>query len=356
MSRFTGQGSWARFVVASGIAAAATIWAGRAFADGPPPPPPPPPNAAVTGPCGDRVVSCCPEHCYRLAVTGHVAWLEDGPEGPPGGVESPDPEPADWDALDYEEAWGGSVALEVPVCSGHVRVGGRWWGQWEDDATEFGSIGESTVPGGQTGTLGRFDVAYESEATLWDVDLMYWRRGCGCIEWGVGVRYVRFEEESEFSFDIGETAVVPGVAGPGPAPTTEVRVPAEADTGLLALQLGVRGERNLSSCLGVAGELDVFGGWKHTEREVGFTGGPFEGGSQEDDEFGWGLSVEVALKWRLGCNWSLVAGYGAIVLFDVPRAYQLADFSNFSSGSVGPADSEETLFAQRLFVGLELDW
>jgi hypothetical protein len=288
-----------------------------------------------------------------------VAWLEDSPEGPPGGVDNPSPDRVDWDALDYGEAWGGSAVFEFPVCNGHVAVGGRWWGEWEDDATEFGTLASTPFPGGQPDVSDRADVTMESEATLWDVDLMYWRKGCGCVEWGFGVRYVRFEEESEFSVPFGPPEPTSAVIG-GEV-TSALRLPAEASMDLLALQLGVRGERSLSPCFDVAGELKVFGGWKHTEREADIIQPPvkgpsLEGGSQEDDEFGWGLSVELMAKWRLGCNWSLVAGWGAIVLFDVPRAYQLVDVSFTESGSIGPADSEETVFAQRLFLGVEIDF
>ena len=54
-------------------------------------------------------------------------------------------------------------------------------------------------------------------------------------------------------------------------------------------------------------------------------------------------------------RWSLVAGYGVLAVGPVARAFEALDFSNVATSDLGPVFTSDTLFLQRVFVGLSVD-
>jgi hypothetical protein len=349
----------ARFLWALSVAATlAVVTSGRAVADeaapaaaavAAPAPMPAMNDVVVAVPQQSSCCSCFTPWCRRLRIDGHVAMV-DGPEGPPGGVSSGLADAIDWDSLDYGLAFGGSASFEWKHgCCGSTRVRGTYWGTWDDSDTVTGTLGATPFPGGPVQVSPVFAVDLSSEATLWDADVMFWRpvcrTPCSLVEIGIGARFVSFSEDSTFTFPQGAATAT---------------MDAEADNLLLAVQIGARAERCVTRCLSVFGEADAFVGWRHTEREVAAIGllgpAPIVGGSATDDGVGFGFSGELGLRWHVSRCWSVVGGYGFMLLFDQARGFELADFSNTLSLDLGPTGETSTLFAHRLFLGVELSF
>lgn len=356
----------AAFLVAAGTAASARA------ADAPPPvapqpmPPAPAPTPAAVvlagcGPCATAMPApcgcgACLPACSRLTIEGHLSMLTPDPEGAPGRVRSTLPTAIDWSSLEYGLGFGGRVAYEWPVlCSWTARLGGTFWGSWKDDATVTGNLAATDVPGGAVNNSPTFAVPLRSEATLWDLSVGVWRpcaaTSCWCAAWGLGLRYVSFHEESSYGFP-----VVGGIAAPV---TTLTNLAAESTNTLLAAQLMARVGWCLNRAWDFTVDVAAFAGWRHVENEVvptGFTAPTPTGGKVEDDKFGFGFEVELALRWKVCRSWSVRGGYGLLALFDQSRAYQLVDFSHTGNLNLGPATSEDTLLAHRLFVGVEFNF
>jgi hypothetical protein len=341
-----------------GLAAFFVAGAQSAWAADPPPPasapqqqPPPPSMPGAYEVVGQGRSGCCDAclpRCRRLTLEGHAAMILDEPEGPPGLVSSGQPNAVDWNVLDYGVAFGGRAAFETHAFGSWVaRVEGTWWGTWDDSDTVTGTLGATTTPGGAVNPSPTFAVGLESEATLWDAQVSFWRpltaNPCSCWAWGWGVRYTSFNEESTHTF--------PGI---GAAPVTVI-LTGEADNTLFAAQLAVRAGWCLNECWSLTLDLAGFAGWRHTEREVRVTNIAATGGTAEDDDFGFGFEAQVAARWKLSSSLSLRFGAGALGLFDQARGYQLVDFTHTGNANFGPAESEEFVLAYRAFAGIEWD-
>jgi hypothetical protein len=323
-----------------------------------PPAPPAPPAVEIVGSsatvvaapsggcCGACAPSCC-DPCRRpsLDVQGHIAWI-NGLEGPLT-VASGDPAQVTWDGLDYGATWGGRVAYHAPLGSWTLTVGGTFWGEWDDEAQQVGTLAASPFPGGPPDVSPTFLVGYEAESTLWGIDLDITREvvcsGCLRAGWGFGVRYIGFDEDVLFSF-------TQPVAAPGGAQ-------AEADNRLLALQAVGYAAWRLGGNLELRARGAVFAGWQHQEVDVlRTTILPPPGPTAEDDTFGFGAELEIEARWRLSRCWSIGIGYGAIFLLDQARGEQAIGLDETNSGLTLPRIVEDDIFAHRVFVGLTFEF
>jgi hypothetical protein len=345
-----------RTLLAAALFASAALLTEAAWAaEGPPAPPPaapaPAPAAAVVAAPG---CGCCPapDPCrgIRLEIQGHLSLLTPDPEGLVAVDEGPDP--VRWDPIEYEAEFGGRVAVTFPWSSWDVTVAGTWWGQWEDDATDFGTLTSTPFPGGPPGTSGPFDVELHEEATLWDVNLTFTRAWvctpCFTSRWGVGARWLHFDEQAEFRF--------PGI---GAAPVAS-QIGSDVDNDLIAAELVAEGVWKLARCWDFVARGSVFAGWMHREGEVATANVP--GGvaspTGEDDGFGYGGELEIALRWRPSGCWWVSVGYGLLVLGPVTRAHESMDFASVGAATpeIGPVFQDDTLLVHRVFLGVGFDF
>ena len=301
------------------------------------------PSAGCCGTCG---TTCC-DPCRRpsLDVQGHLAWV-NGLEGPLS-VPSGDPAEVTWDGLDYGETWGGRIAYHAPLGTWTLTVGGTFWGEWNDDAQQVGTLASSPTPGGTPSVSPTFLVGYEAESTLWGVDLDVTRdilcSRCLSAGWGFGVRTVGFDEDVLYSFN-------PVGGPPGGAQ-------AAVDNRLFALQAVGYATWRLGSHLELRARGAVFAGWQHQEVEVlRTTLLPPPGPRTEDDGFGFGTELEIEARWRLSRCWSIGIGYGALFLLDQARGEQAIGLDETNSGLTQARIVEDNILAHRVFLGVTFEF
>jgi hypothetical protein len=333
-------------VLAATVAFASPALAGDA---GMPPPPADPSAQPIVVPVSN---GCCPSRncCRRMhvEVEGHAALLTRDPEGLIS-VDSGRTDQARWDDIKYGAAFGGRAAVTVPWCRWDVTLAGTWWGSWDDRTDTSGSLTSTQTPGGPFGTTVFNDIPLHEKATLWDVNLVLsrplCRERCFSSDWGFGLRYLRFDENADFTFDNGAVAPMP------------ITLSDDINNGLLAIELMTSGTYRLNSCWDVTGTLSVFGGWMHRSASTATTALPPPAGADgTNNDFGFGGEVELALRWHPSRCWTVSVGYGLLALGNVTRAHRAFDFSNLSSGTFGPVFSDDTLWVHRFFAGVGLDF
>lgn len=344
-----------RIAFAGVLFAAAALLTGRPAwaADGAPPPPPtapaPAPAAAVVPASG---CGCCPapDPCRRnhLEIQGHVSVLTPDPEG--GIAVDLGGDPARWDPLEYDPEIGGRVAFTFPWSRWDVTIAGTWWGRWEDDATDFGSLTSTQFPGGPPGINPPDNVQLHEEATLWDVNLTFMKAWycspCFTSRWGFGVRYLHFDEEADFTF-----------AAIGPAPVFST-IQSDIDNDLLAAELVAEGVWKLSGCWDFLARGSVFAGWMRRKGEISVVNAPITltGATDDRDDFGYGGELELALRWHPSGCWSISVGYGVLLLGPVTRGHDSMDFENSAANDFGPVFNDDTLLVHRVFLGVGFDF
>jgi hypothetical protein len=317
-------------------------------ADAPPAAPPPAPAPMVVAASPD--CGCCPapDPCRksRLEIQGHLAMLTPDPEGIVT-VDTGAPGQTTWDDLDYDPEIGGRVAFTFPWTCWDVTIAGTWWGSWEGDHTTSGTTLTSTpVPGGPFNTSPPFDVVLHEEATLWDVNLVFMKAWtcspCFNSRWGFGARWLHFDEEASFEFPVGVVALTTGSFA------------SDIDNDLIAAELVAEGVWKLSGCWDFLARGSVFAGWMHREGEMSAVNitPPITGASDEQDDFGFGGELEIALRWHPSACWSLSLGYGLLALGNVTRAHEAFDFSNAGVLDIGPVFEDDLLLVHRVFVGV----
>jgi hypothetical protein len=307
------------------------------------PPAPPAPSAGSV--VGDGACGCCPprDPCRRshLEIQGHVSLLTEDPEGLVS-ADSGTPGQLRWDDVDYDVAFGGRVAWTFPWDCWDVTVAGTWWGSWDGDAQSTGSLAASQVPGGPLQVSPQLPFGLSEEATLWDVNLTFTKpfvcKPCFTAEWGWGVRYLRFDEQSRFTFD----------------PTSYVDM--DIENGLLAAEGVVTGTWRLSSCWDVRAGLSLFAGWMHRSGTVTQPAAPglFDPERDEDD-VGFGGEIEAALRWHPSSCWTLSLGYGLLALGNVTRGHDALDAERQGTLDFGPIFRDDVILVHRVFLGIGLD-
>lgn len=315
------------------------------------PPLPPAPRAVLAGSEG----ACCPapDLCRRsrLEIQGHLALLTPDPSGLVT-LDSGRDDQIRWDSVDYEPEIGVRVAWTFPWSCWDATLAGTYWGSWEDDQTEFGTLAFTGFPGGPQSIGGVFFVPLHEESTLWDVNLTFtkaWHCSpCFTSRWGFGARYFNFEEEASYSF----------LTGGNPGPVLTGTFASDIDSELFAAEAVVEGVWTLSDSWDVVARGSVFAGWMHREGEMSSVNvtPPITGTTSENDDLGFGAEVEAALRWHPSPCWSVSVGYGLLILANVTRAHESFDLSNFDTLDIGPVFSDDTLLVHRVFLGVAFDF
>jgi hypothetical protein len=300
--------------------------------------------------CCSAPSTCCPprDRCRpgHLEIQGHASFLTPEPEGTAFVDFGPDP--ARWDGIDYGIGFGGRVAWTNPLGDWDLRAAGTLWGWWSETGSDFGTLTSTPVPGGAPTTVGPQDLGLHTQAVLWDVAVTLekpWSCSpCFTSTWGFGVRYLRFDENSDVRFvDIG-----------GPARSVETKI----DNGLLAAEVLATAEWKLSGSWSLRARASAFAGWMRRDGEQEFKnpGGATAFHEASDDDLGFGGELELSARWHVNSCWSLSAGYGLLVVGNVARGYEGLDSANVTANQ-GPGVllSDDVLLVHRVFVGVEFD-
>ena len=80
-------------------------------------------------------------------------------------------------------------------------------------------------------------------------------------------------------------------------------------------------------------------------------GGPHTA-SEGDDEFVFGLNLDLSAAWHLTPHLAIVGGYDLLFLDNVQRAEDGMDFSNSNSGAVQATQNPDQLVIHSLFLGI----
>jgi hypothetical protein len=319
----------------------------------PPPPGPPQPSvgearAVVAAVPRADLAGTARRRPMHIEVQGHLATLSPDPEGVLT-LDSGTPGQARWDALAHDEEIAGRVVLTWARACGEVTLSGTWWGSWQDEGPTAGTLASRANPAAPLNVTSSTGVGLRADASLWDASLGITRTMCPvpCLEvaWGGGVRYLHFGEEASFLFP----TTVP--------PENAAVFTAELSSGLLAVEATARGTWRFAPRLALTVRGSAFAGWMRRSGRlatVNVNPPPALAGAHDDD-LGWGAEAEVSLRWQVGSCWSVSAGVGALWVGPVARAFEAYDFSNVASSDLGPLFSDDTLFLQRVFVGLALD-
>jgi hypothetical protein len=308
--------------------------------------------------CGWAIDSC--GYLYGpvdLTLEGMASWFSS-PDGPLGELVSGNPDPLEWNDIDYPVAFGGRATISYRYdAPSRIELRGTYWGSTDESSLETGFFGSATGAGG-TGDISReVEADMESEAEMWGIELNWWTevacQGRTRVDVGFGLRYLRFDETARVDFT---------TIGPPPPPFFPVAdgfVESDVQNDFFGAQIGVVLHVDASDCLEFyAGAKGLFG---QINRDIDVSddsifAGATHSSSSEDDEFVFGVDFELGLKWRISTRLSITAGYNLFFLDEVQRAEDAMDFAHSTTGAVQARQSPDQLVVSSLFLGISINF
>jgi hypothetical protein len=195
---------------------------------------------------------------------------------------------------------------------------------------------------------------YDVESDLWSIELNYWHEIDCSDRWrfdlGLGARWIQFNETAKVDFT---------TTGPGPFPVANGYVESEVENMFLGGQLMAQAHYDVTYCVELYGSLKALFGTLQRDVDVSddsiFAGGSHSS-SNDDDEFVFGLNLELGAKWRIAKCFILSASYEMLFLDNVQRAEDAMDFSVSNSGAVQAAQSPDQLVVHSFWVGVTFNF
>ena len=83
--------------------------------------------------------------------------------------------------------------------------------------------------------------------------------------------------------------------------------------------------------------------------------GGVKAGEDESTHAGWGFEAGFDIKFRLNRCIALTAGYSFLFLDEVTRAHNAMDFSQGNTGAVQPRTRKDSVYAQAIMLGIQVD-
>jgi hypothetical protein len=289
-------------------------------------------------PCGD------PLGFWDLSVEAVGTFLED-PSGPlgvarPGGIA--------WDANDYGLDFGARATLGFAVGpENRAEIRGTWYGTQRAASTQVGVFGFTPPPGGTSPAI---PATLRSRAELFGGEVNWWYQVC-CRDswrllWGLGYRYVAFDETATFNALLPLAVVpVPGYA----------RASSEHQFHFGQLHAAVHKKLGSKVEAGVAAKV-LLGSVSRDVRveDANVLAGGAHAARREDSEFAWGGELELSLAYQVSDRITLTASYALLYLDSVVRAYDGMDFTRAATGVVQARQQTDTLLVHSFFAGFRV--
>ncbi len=303
--------------------------------------------------CGWAIDSCC-NRIGRWDVT--LAGQFSG-TGSPDGILGEDlfvpGNHLKWNDVDYDGELGGRVGVSYRVePQSRIEFVGTYYGSPEASDAQQGQFAARPGVTG-LGDISRIvDATFTSDAETWGAELNWWTelscKGHWRMDAGLGARYLSFEETARVDF-----VTSPLFVGPFPVADGFVNSLAENDFygGQLCLAAHYDADCRFefgASLKALFGSIDrnltvsddsIFAGGGHTAREG-------------DDEFVFGLNLDLSATWHVTPHVAILAGYDLLFLDNVQRADDGMDFSQSNSGAVQAEQNPDQLVIHSLFLGV----
>jgi hypothetical protein len=332
-----------------------------------PPPYPPPMGVRTYDPC------CGPQPCFQrrddcgwaidcngclygpldITLEGMASWFS-GPDGMLGELVAGLDDPIEWNDIDYPVAFGGRLTVSYRYeAQTRVELRGTYWGEADETSSVDGFFGALPGAGGDGDISRPVTADMESEAELWGIELNWWTEvscsGHTRVDVGFGFRYVSFEEIARVDFTTLDV---------GPFPIADGFVESEVQNDFIGVQAMIAGHIDLSQTFEIYGSAKgLFG---QIDRDVDVTDDSiFAGGthsaSVSDDEFVFGVDLELGFKWRISSRLAITGGYELFFLDGVQRAEDAMDFSRSDTGAVQATQATDQIVVHSLFLGLSIN-
>lgn len=263
----------------------------------------------------------------------------------------------DWNDVDYAGEFGafGAISYRFEPQS-RIEFVGTYYGSPDDANTQSGQFAARPGVTGLGDISRPVDANFDSEAETWSLELNFWTElacnGHWRIDTGIGARYVSFDETAHVDFT---------TTGPGPFPVADGFVNSEASNDFIGGQIcfAVHYDAEFGCDCPSQWEFGaslkaLFGSINRdltvTDDSI-FAGGPHTS-SEDDDEFVFGVNLDLTAKWKITPHIAVFAGYDLFFLDNVQRAEDGMDFSNSNSGAVQASQSPDQLVIHSLFLGV----
>lgn len=297
-----------------------------------------------TDACGGRLGA------FELELQGGAAWFSN-PDGLLGELVAANPAQLDWNHLDYGLQLAGRVGASYRYAPFHrVELRGTYYGNPDDAGTRVGFFGATPGATG-TGDLSRsVTAAFSTDATAWGAEFAWWNE-LGCeghvrTDWGIGVRYLSFDETARVGFV---------AAGVGPFPVANGFAASDVTNHWFGLEAGFAVHVDLTEEFEMSGTIKPMLGRISSKATVTddsvFVGG-LHSASASDDAIVFGADLEIGAKWRLNERISIVGSVDVLFLDQVQRAEDALDFSHSTTGAVQARNRPDQLLITTLFLGV----
>jgi hypothetical protein len=298
--------------------------------------------------CGERA------GCLYVSLEGGIASYSS-PDGLLGELVGGNTDPLSWNGVDYD--WTLAARLTVGYRYApfhHLELRATWYGNPDADETDSGFFG--ATPGALgVGDLSRpVDADFSADAEAWSVELMWWNEllceGRFRLDWGLGARYLSFDETAHVDFV---------TTGPGPFPVANGFVDSDVENTWWGLETGVALHVDVHDDLEAYGSFKALFGSMSRDANVSddsiFAGGPHSA-SASDDEIEIGADLEIGVRWKIARHITVTGAYNLLVLDGVQRAEDAFDFSHSTTGAVQAKNDPTQLVIETLFVGVTIDF
>ena len=258
-----------------------------------------------------------------------------------------------WNGVDYDGELCGRLGIAYRVePQSWVEFVGTYYGSSDGSDAEQGQLGARPGATG-IGDISRVvDASFASDAETWGLEFNWWTelacKGRWRIDAGLGARYLSFEETAHVDFTTSPAFV-------GPFPIADGFVDSFAENKFYGGQLCLAAHWDAdcrwelgASLKALFGSIDrnltvtddsVFAGGLHSAREG-------------DDEFVFGLNLDLSATWHLTPRVAILGGYDLLFLDNVQRAEDGMDFSQSNSGAVQARQDPDQLVIHSLFLGV----
>lgn len=297
-----------------------------------------------TDACGKRL------GCLEIELQGGASWVSD-PDGALGELVAGNTAPLDWNHLDYATQIGGRGRIGYRFAPfQRVELRGAYYGSSDESSTKSGFFG--ATPGALgVGDLSRPVTAdFSAESTSWGAELNWWNEfsceGNLRFDWGMGARYVSFDETAHVGFVS---------TGPGPFPVANGFVDADVTNDWYGLQACFAIHADLTQEFEVSATMKALFGQLSSDTTVTddsiFAGG-LHSASASDDGLELGAEFEIGARYRLTEHISISGAANLLFLDNVQRAEDALDFSHSTTGAVQARNAPDQLVITSVYLGI----
>lgn len=305
--------------------------------------------------CGCALDSCGNRYGpWDVTIEGALASMSS-PDGILGETLFVPGNQLNWNGVDYDGVLGGRLTFSYRFeCESRVELRGAYYGNPDADARDAGFFAARPGDDGLGDISRPVNSSFQSDAELFSAEFNWWTelKCSGHWRWdaGLGIRYISFDEDARVDFV---------TTGPGVFPVDNGFVRSEVKNRFIGMQAMFATHADISENFEFFGSLKAMFG--SIDREIDVTdldifAGSFHSASIDDDEFVFGLDVELGFKWRLSRCIGVGLSYNLLFLDNVQRGEDAFDFSQSNSGAVQARQAPDQLVVHSIFFGVNFNF